>query len=55
MNASDEEAHVRITAYFPDREPVGPYLVSVPARRTLHVRFNELTDPELIPVDTEYE
>lgn len=54
MNASDEEAHVRITAYFPDREPVGPYLVSVPARRTLHVRFKKLTDPEPIPVDTAY-
>ncbi len=54
LNASDEEARVRITAYFSDREPVGPYLVSVPARRTLHVRFNELTDPEPIPVDTDY-
>jgi hypothetical protein len=54
LNASDEEAHVRITAYFSDKEPVGPYLVSVPARRTLHVRFNELTDPEPIPVDTDY-
>lgn len=54
LNASDEEAHVRITAYFSDREPVGPYLVSVPARRTLHVRFNELTDPEPIPADTDY-
>jgi hypothetical protein len=54
LNASDEEAHVRITAYFSDREPVGPYLVSVPARRTLHVRFNELEDPEPIPADTDY-
>ncbi|PLS87051.1 MAG: sensory rhodopsin transducer [Actinobacteria bacterium] len=54
LNASDEEAHVRIMAYFSDREPVGPYLVSVPARRTLHVRFNELADPEPIPADTDY-
>ena len=29
-----------------DREPVGPYRVTVPARRTLHQRFNDLTDPE---------
>jgi hypothetical protein len=54
LNASDEEAHVEITAYFTDREPAGPYRVTVPPRRTLHVRFNELTDPEPIPADTDY-
>jgi hypothetical protein len=54
LNASDEEAHVEITVYFSDREPVGPYRVTVPARRTRHVRFNELEDPEPIPVDTAY-
>jgi hypothetical protein len=54
LNASDEEAHVTITAYFSNREPVGPYWVTVPARRTLHVRFNDLEDPEPIPVDTDY-
>jgi hypothetical protein len=26
----------------------------VPPRRTLHVRFNDLEDPEPIPVDTDY-
>lgn len=54
LNASDEEAHVEITAYFTDREPAGPYRIAVPPRRTLHVRFNELTDPEPIPADTDY-
>jgi hypothetical protein len=54
LNASDEEAHVEITVYFSDREPVGPYRVTVPARRTMHVRFNELKDPEPIPADTDY-
>jgi hypothetical protein len=54
LNASDEEAHVEITVYFSDREPVGPYRVTVPAWRTRHVRFNELEDPEPIPVDTAY-
>ncbi len=24
------------------------------ARRTLHLRFNDLTDPEPIPLDTDY-
>lgn len=54
LNASDEEAHVEITAYFSDREPAGPYRITVPPRRTLHIRFNELENPEPIPVDTDY-
>ena len=54
LNAGDEDAHVRITVFFKDREPAGPYEVTVPARRTLHQRFNELNDPEPIPRDTDY-
>ncbi len=54
LNTSDQDAGVTITVYFSDREPAGPYRVVVPARRTLHLRFNNLTDPEPIPVDTDY-
>jgi hypothetical protein len=54
LNTSDEEAQVEITVFFSDREPAGPYRVTVPARRTKHVRYNELNDPEPIPVDTDY-
>jgi hypothetical protein len=54
LNAGDLEARVEITIYYADRDPVGPYHVTVPARRTLHLRFNNLTDPEPIPVDTDY-
>ncbi len=54
LNTSDQEAHVEIMIYYKDREPVGPYKVKVPARRTLHLRFNSLRDPEMIPRDTEY-
>lgn len=54
LNASDDDAHVTITVYFADREPVGPYRVTVPARRTRHVRFNDLSDPAPIPRDTDY-
>jgi hypothetical protein len=28
--------------------------VVVPSRRTLHLRFNDLADPEPIPRDTDY-
>ncbi len=54
LNTSEHDAHVEITVYFSDREPVGPYRIAVPARRTKHVRFNNLTEPAPIPVATEY-
>ncbi|HEX4351970.1 MAG TPA: sensory rhodopsin transducer [Polyangiales bacterium] len=54
LNAGDSPAKVRITIYFSDREPVGPYLIDVPARRTRHVRFNDLEKPAPIPRGTDY-
>ena len=54
LNATGQDAHVQITIYFSDREPVGPYRLTVPARRTKHLRFNDLKDPEPIPRGTDY-
>ena len=54
LNPNDTEAHVEITIYYSDRDPVGPYKLTVPARRTLHQRFNNLKDPEPIPIGTNY-
>ena len=54
LNPNDEEAHVEITIYYSDRDPVGPYKLTVPARRTLHQRFNNLKIPEPIPIGTNY-
>jgi len=54
LNAGDQDANVEITCYFSEREPVGPYRVTVPARRTRHVRFNDLDDPQPVPRDTDY-
>jgi hypothetical protein len=54
LNVGDRDAKVALTIYFADREPVGPYKISVGARRTLHLRFNDLDDPEPIPRDTDY-
>jgi hypothetical protein len=54
LNVGNTTANVRITIFFSDREPVGPYFVTVAARRTLHLRFNDLHDPEPIPRDTAY-
>lgn len=54
LNAGDEEAHLEVTIFYTDRDPVGPYRLSVAARRTQHFRFNDLTDPEPIPAGTAY-
>ncbi len=54
LNVSDQDAHVAITVFFSDREPAGPYKKLLPARRTLHLRFNDLDDPEPIPRETNY-
>ncbi len=54
LNAGDRDANISITLFFSDREPAGPYRVTVPARRTAHVRFNNLTDPEPVPKGTDF-
>jgi hypothetical protein len=54
LNTSDKEAHLEIWIYYSDRDPVGPYKETVPAERTKHIRFNDLSDPEQIPRDTDY-
>ena len=54
LNAGDADAHIEIMIYFGDREPAGPYRLTLPARRTNHLRYNDLTDPEPIPKGTDY-
>lgn len=54
LNAGDKDADIAITLFFTDRDPVGPYRVKLGARRTLHLRFNDLTDPAPVPRDTSY-
>lgn len=54
LNANETPANVRITIFFGDRDPVGPYLVVVPPLRTLHLRFNDLKDPKPVPRGTDY-
>lgn len=54
LNAGDEDAQVEVMVYFTDREPAGPYRITVPARRTARFSFNAQQDPEPIPRDTPY-
>ena len=43
-----------MTATATHRDPVGPFRITVPARRTLHLRFNDLTEPSPVPRDTDF-
>ncbi|MGN6663068.1 MAG: sensory rhodopsin transducer [Solirubrobacterales bacterium] len=54
LNAGEEPAEVEVTIFFADREPAGPYRLTVEPRRTEHMRFNDLEDPEPVPRDTPY-
>jgi hypothetical protein len=54
LNAGDTDAHVFLTLFFTNRAPAGPYHITVPARRTLHVRFNDVRDSAPVPRDTHY-
>ncbi|RIJ37514.1 sensory rhodopsin transducer [Pontibacter oryzae] len=54
LNASAQDANVKLWIYFSDRDPIGPYKFLVPAKRTKHLRFNDLHEPEAIPLDTDY-
>jgi hypothetical protein len=54
LNAGNTDANIEITIYFTDKDPVGPYKLIVPAKRTVHLRFNSLNDPQEIPRDTDY-
>jgi len=52
LNTGDREATIELTVFFSDRDPVH-YVLTVPPRRTRHVRFDGLLDPP-VPRDTDY-
>ena len=54
LNAGPRDAEVRITVFFADREPAGPFHFPVKARRTRHIKFNDLGEPPAIPRDTDF-
>ena len=54
LNTGATEASVELMIYYVDREPVGPYRFKVPARRLKVVRFNDLIEPEALPLATNY-
>ncbi len=54
LNAGEIDARIAITIFFEYREPAGPFHFVVGARRTAHLRFNDFTDPEKIPLGIAY-
>jgi hypothetical protein len=54
LNCGGEDALIDVMIFFSDRKPAGPYHIVVDASRTKHIRFNELTDPEPVPHNTDY-
>lgn len=54
LNAGAETAEVEIIIYFQDSDPLGPYAVKVLPQRVRHVRFNDLIDPQALPLDEPY-
>lgn len=54
LNTANNDAHIKITLFFSDKDPVGPYEITVGAKRTYHLRFNELNNPKPVPKDTDY-
>jgi hypothetical protein len=52
LNTGDTAATIELTVFFADREPVH-YALTVPPRRTRHLRFDSLLEPP-IPRDTDY-
>ncbi len=54
LNSGDADARVELWVFFTDREPLGPYVLQVPARRAHHQRINDLDDPVTVPVGVDY-
>jgi hypothetical protein len=54
LNTNEQEATIRITIYYTDQEPTGPYNITVKAQRVRHIRFNDLVDPTPVLLDTDY-
>ena len=54
LNTGDAEARLALTMFYADREPVGPYELTIAPRRVRRVRCNDLIDPEAMPLGVDY-
>jgi hypothetical protein len=54
LNPNKEDAEIEITIYYTDKDPVGPYKITLSGERSTHLRFNDLKEPAEIPRDTDF-
>lgn len=56
INTTDEDAEIKLTLFFENREPVLGFSSKCGAKRTHHIRMDKITNEkgELIPRDTPY-
>ncbi len=50
LNLSGREAHIRLTFYFEDAEPLGDFVAVCADRRTNHIRLDKLKNAQGCPV-----
>jgi hypothetical protein len=54
LNSGPVPAEVELLIFFTDRDPIGPYRVTIGAQRSMHLAFNTLDDPEPFPHDVDF-
>lgn len=54
LNTGERDARLELTFFYAHLEPQGPYVVTVSAQRSRHVRVNDLIDPYAVPLGEEY-
>jgi hypothetical protein len=56
LNLGPRPATVKLKVYFEDREPLGGFRVTCPARRTVHIRLDSLKNRqgESVPTGTPF-
>lgn len=50
LNLGEEDAEIRLTLYFEDRDPMDRFVTSCGAKRTHHIRLDKLVDETGQPV-----
>lgn len=54
LNTSEEEAVIELYIFYENVQPVGPYSLIIPPLRIKKIRFNDLIDPEAMPLEQNY-
>jgi hypothetical protein len=54
LNQGTRDAALALTIFYEDRDPVGPYELTVGASRMRRVRFADLIFPEALPLGVAY-